>query len=180
VYPDPFVVHFLSLLPSPQGSTVLDAGCGAGRNARYLAGAGLRVTAIDRSVGMVRRARAEGVPAGIATIEHLPFVAGAFDAAVCTSVLEYLDAPTAQAAVAEVQRVLRPGGRLLVVAAAAEGSEPGYGAGRHDATVARLTERDDLTAWFDQCDTLERLHVHLEVPASPPVRAQWVLIARRR
>ncbi len=180
MYPDPFVVHFLSLFPSPQGRTVLDAGCGAGRNARYLAGAGLRVTAIDRAAGMARRARAEGVPTALALVEHLPFVAGAFDAAVCTSVLEYLDASAAQAAAAELQRVLRPGGRMLVVAAAAEGSEPGYGAGRVDASVARLTTRDELAAWFDRCDTLERLHVQLEEPASPPVRAQWVLIARRR
>ncbi len=184
MYPDPFVVHFLSFLSRPRGLRLLDAGCGAGRNARYLADEGLDVSAIDISAGQVGRARAAASRAtqSIASVTALPFRTEAFDAVVCTSVLEYLPDPAAAEAASELQRVLSPGGRLLVVAAAAEGSEPGYGPAEGDAsgTVARLTSKADLKRWFTKCHTIELLHLQLEEPASAPVRAQWALIARKQ
>jgi SAM-dependent methyltransferase len=176
------VVHFRSFLHHAQGLRALDAGCGAGRNAAYLAGEGLAVTAVDVSPAHAQQAAQHAGVAGVAAvIERLPFRDGSFDVALCTSVLEYLDSGRAAQAAAELQRVLRPGGRLLAVAAAQEGSEPGYGAETAAApgTVARLTSRRDLSGWFGGCATIELLHLQLEEPATAPVRAQWALIARR-
>jgi SAM-dependent methyltransferase len=47
-----------------------------------------------------------------ANAEHLPFTDGAFDAIVCSEVLEHIRAP--QIALAEMHRVLKPGGKLLL------------------------------------------------------------------
>lgn len=184
MYPDPFVVHFLALTPPLVGKWVLDAGSGAGRNTAYLAQHGATTMAVDVRPGALRQVqnRAPAASAALATLTALPFRGGAFGAAVCTSVLEYLTAAEAAASATELQRVLAPGGSLLVVTAAAEGSEPGYGPGPGQApgAVARLSSQGDLAQWFTGCDTLELLHVKLVEPPTPPVRAQWVLIARRR
>jgi len=184
VYPDPFVVHFLSFYPRPRGLRLLDAGCGAGRNTAYLAGHGVRVTAVDSSLRQTKACASIAPTASVAagSVTDLPFDSLRFDAAVCTSVLEYLDDAQAAAAAAELQRVLAPRGRLLMVAAAAEGSEPGYGPepGDTSGTAARLMSRADLQRWFGACETIELLHLRLEEPASAPVRAQWALIARKR
>lgn len=184
MYPDPFVVHFLSFYPRPRGLRLLDAGCGAGRNAAYLASHGVQVTALDSSLRQAQACVANAPTARVAvgSVTDLPFDNMLFDAAICTSVLEYLDGDQAAAAAAELQHVLSPRGRLLVVTAAAEGSEPGYGRGpsRAAGTVARLTSRADLQQWFGGVETIELLHLQLEEPASAPVRAQWALIARKR
>ena len=93
---------------------VLDAGCGKGRFARVLQeqNARARVTGLDISEAMLR-----GVPpcvgkvAGVLTA--LPFAAAAFDCVYATESLEHaVDTGTA---VAELCRVLKPGGRLVII-----------------------------------------------------------------
>src|SRR5688572_20177839 len=79
-----------------------------------------RVCGIDVSDSMLTLVRGRAVPAGGAPVEYrhggvdaVPYPDGSFDVAVCTQVLEYVaDIP---AALAEARRVLRPGGRLLVM-----------------------------------------------------------------
>src|SRR5690606_17091994 len=97
------------------GDPALDAGCGPGHLLAALLGRRLRVAAIDTSPAMLARAHARtGGAARLARagIEALPFADGTF-ALVCTAgVLEYL--PGDAAAVAELARVLRPGGHLLL------------------------------------------------------------------
>jgi SAM-dependent methyltransferase len=69
---------------------------------------------VDRSGDRLVRARAEGVAAPLvrADLLDLPTRTGAFDAVLCSEVLEHLD--NDRAALAELRRVLRPGGRLVV------------------------------------------------------------------
>ena len=104
------------------GSRVLDAGAGFGRHAFELARRGHRVVAVDYAAGEVdgtrdtftamvdageiRADRVAGVLRGDAT--QLPFADGAFDAVITSEVLEHIAADTA--AIAELTRVLRPGG----------------------------------------------------------------------
>jgi SAM-dependent methyltransferase len=95
---------------------VLDVGCGAGAWLPALARCNRRVVAVDpdeRSVA-VARARSEEFPnVQVMTMaaEKLELESGSFDAIACMTVLPYLAQP---AAVREMNRVLRYGGRLVV------------------------------------------------------------------
>lgn len=82
------VAFLLELLELPRGAAVLDIGCGTGRHAVELARAGLRVTGLDISGGMLREARqaaeAAGVELELVEADATTFDLGrAFDAAVC-------------------------------------------------------------------------------------------------
>lgn len=98
----------------PIGSRrILDAGCGTGRLAAALASAGARVVGLDADEGMlaVARRRVRG-PLVAGDVTRLPFRDGAFDLAVAVTVLEFVADP--DRAFAELVRVLRPGGRVVV------------------------------------------------------------------
>jgi SAM-dependent methyltransferase len=102
---------FLGLLP-PAGRLTLDVGCGEGRVARELIAAGHRVVGIDASPALVEAARAGDPPidALVADAAKLPFEDGAADLAVAFMTLQSVE--DLNGAVAEVGRVLAPGGRL--------------------------------------------------------------------
>jgi SAM-dependent methyltransferase len=99
------------------GDRVLDAGAGPGRFTLELLRLGAHVTALDISPGQLEllRARAPGVEAMVGDITDLsPFPDDAFDVTVCFGgPLSYVG-DRAETAVAELTRVTRPGGHLLV------------------------------------------------------------------
>ncbi|MFR9799039.1 class I SAM-dependent methyltransferase [Streptomyces sp. MS06] len=95
-----------------EGSYVLDAGTGTGAAALAAQRRGARVRAVDADAGMVAAARGRGVGAEIAVLPELPFPDGGFDAVVGNFVLNHVGRP--RTALAELRRVLRPGGRLAV------------------------------------------------------------------
>jgi SAM-dependent methyltransferase len=122
-------------------SAALDAGCGTGFQAAVLDGLGYRTHGIDASAALLAlaRRRLPAVAFVHGRLEALPYVDGAFDAvACCGSTLSFVAEPAA--AVNELGRVLRPGGRLLLevehkwsadlvwmAASAAAGDVLGYG-----------------------------------------------------
>ncbi len=92
----------------------LDAGCGTGFQAAVLESLGYRTHGLDLSAGLlaVARRRRASVVLARGSIETLPYEDGAFDAVTCCgSTLSFVDAPAS--ALAEISRVLRPGGLLL-------------------------------------------------------------------
>ena len=105
--------------PHVRGLDAVDLGCGTGRHTVWLAEAGARVTAVDFSSGMLKRARRKVGPAVVRFVVHdlhepLPFDDASFDVAVSGLVLEHLrDLP---AFFGEVRRVLRADGRAVVSA----------------------------------------------------------------
>ena len=113
---------FEVIAPQP-GETILDIGCGSGALDRMLARsfAGKNpITATDLNPFLLREAKslatAEGVSDAIrflpANAEALPFPDNAFDCAFSVTVLEECDADRA---LAEIRRVLRPGGRAGII-----------------------------------------------------------------
>ena len=91
---------------------VLDLGCGDGQISRLLAGRGARVVGIDPTWNQIRVAHERGGGAAYARsgAAALPFADGSFDAVVACLVFEHID--DVDAAIAEVARVLRPGGQF--------------------------------------------------------------------
>lgn len=93
---------------------VLEVGTGEGQVARAIASApGASVVGIDPVENQITVAieRGGGVEYRRAGAESLPFDDGSFDAVVCCLVFEHIDA--VDEAIAEVSRVLRPGGRFV-------------------------------------------------------------------
>jgi SAM-dependent methyltransferase len=97
----------------PADARILDAGCGSGRNMVELARYGA-VTGVELAPASVEVARRRGVGEVVAgsLSEPLPFEHASFDLAVSFDVIEHLDDD--RAALAELRRVVRPHGRLLV------------------------------------------------------------------
>ncbi|MEY9850870.1 SAM-dependent methyltransferase [Leifsonia sp. EB41] len=98
------------------GRRILDVGCGSGPVLADLRERGAIVTGVDASAGMLEQARARlGTEADLRVAdlsEPLPFDDGTFDDVVASQVLHYLKdwGP----ALAELHRILTPGGRLIV------------------------------------------------------------------
>jgi ubiquinone/menaquinone biosynthesis C-methylase UbiE len=113
--------RMLELLELRPGSRVLDVGCGTGDDVREMAkhvGAGGRIVGIDNSQAMigVARQRAEGtenpVEFRVADVMELPFGAASFDS--CRADRSLMHVPDAGQALAEMARVTKPGGRIVV------------------------------------------------------------------
>lgn len=92
----------------------LDVGCGEGRLCRMLSGFGVETVGLDPTLALLdqaRRLHSDGLYVeGVA--ERLPFEDGGFDLVV--SCLSLIDIPDFEAAIAEMARVLAPGGTLFV------------------------------------------------------------------
>jgi SAM-dependent methyltransferase len=97
-----------------QGSRFLDVGTGSGTAAVAACERGAKVTAVDAEPGMIALA-ARAAPAAdvrLAVLPDLPFGDGEFDAVVGNFVLNHVGRP--RAALAELRRVTRPGGRIAL------------------------------------------------------------------
>jgi SAM-dependent methyltransferase len=100
----------------PAGS-MLDVGCGTGALARRLASAGYEVTGVDPSEGMlqVMRERSPEIRAVQASGTELPFDSDRFDVVLSVAAFHHIAEPGAvRATLAEMARVARPGGRILI------------------------------------------------------------------
>jgi ubiquinone/menaquinone biosynthesis C-methylase UbiE len=105
------------------GEQALDVGCGTGTLALAAArrvGASGRVVGIDPGPRQIARARAKAarrhvpIEFQIAVIEELPFADQTFDVVLSTLMMHHLPAPLKRQGLAEIARVLKPGGRLVI------------------------------------------------------------------
>ncbi|MBB5960407.1 ubiquinone/menaquinone biosynthesis C-methylase UbiE [Saccharothrix tamanrassetensis] len=107
----PVVEEIVDALPV---GVALDAACGTGRHARFLAERGHRVIGVDSSPDMLARARVR-VPEGeflLGDLHRLPVSDAEVDLVVCGLALTHI--PALEPVVAEFARVLRPGGHLVI------------------------------------------------------------------
>jgi ArsR family transcriptional regulator len=108
-----------ALSDAPLG-TVLDIGTGTGRMAELFAGNAERIVALDKSLEMLRVARAKLQHLPTSSIElvqgdfsELPFAAASFDTVLLHQVLHFAQDPALP--LVEAARVTRPGGRIAIV-----------------------------------------------------------------
>ena len=107
----PAIEPLLARIPAGRA---LDAACGTGRYARYMLARGHAVTAVDLTPGMLERARGAAPEASYSAgrLEALPFKSESFDLVMCGLALTHL--PTIASAIAELARVLKRGGKMII------------------------------------------------------------------
>lgn len=141
---------------------LLDYGCGIGRFARRVLEAGVDYTGVDASAAMIEAAvRAHaGLPARFLHAPQLPLplADASHDAVLSVGVLQCLKTPDGallRAAVADLARVLEPGGELLMI-------EQASASGRHSGSVsASASEQDYLEALAPHFDVVHTRRVRL-------------------
>ncbi|OFW01610.1 MAG: hypothetical protein A3I61_06215 [Acidobacteria bacterium RIFCSPLOWO2_02_FULL_68_18] len=91
---------------------ILDCGCGTGYNLRMLLAPYGRTFGFDLTMDAIGRARAAGRPLVRAHMEHIPFASGTFDLATSFDVMQSV--PDDRRALAEIARILRPRGHVVL------------------------------------------------------------------
>ena len=154
---------------------VLDVGSGDGAAASYLAPHCHSLTCIDTNARMIeaaheRFARHANVRTQVADMHELPFRGGSFDSIVLFHTLTYAERP--QVALEECARVLRPGGRVVVLALDVHDHHDitaVYGERHHGFTaraLRKLLTRAGLTVTFSDVACREAKKPHFEVVLS--------------
>lgn len=124
-YLEPGALAFLERLSIAPGTRLLDVGCGAGQIAIPAARAGVRVTGVDIALNSVEQARIRAQAENLdirfdeGDAEMLAFEDGAFDLVV--SLIGAMFAPRPERVAAELVRVCRPAGRIVMANWTAEG-----------------------------------------------------------
>ena len=130
---------------------ILEVGCGWGELAEWVGRyTGAEVVAVDLSPHMVELACERGVAASAADVQALPFGNGEFDVAIAAWMLYHV--PDLDRALAELARVLRPGGRLVVAT----------NSRFHLLELRELVGSGPSTLKFSREDGEEHLHRHFE------------------
>jgi SAM-dependent methyltransferase len=91
---------------------VLNIGIGDGYFERRVKAEGWDTNAIDPDEKVVARLVSEGIPAKVGVAEKLPYESGSLDAVVISEVLEHLSDSQGRAAINEIHRILKTGGRI--------------------------------------------------------------------
>lgn len=133
-------VHHLPELP--EGSRVLELGCGNGKTLSAMIQRNWNVTAIDFSACAVAMSRMntgtlQKADACVADVRSLPFTPGRFDAVFAIHILSHLDKTDRTQAVAEAVRVLKTGGILYFSGFSTEDFRSGKGSIVEEGTVKR-------------------------------------------
>lgn len=145
----------LAMLAISPGDRVLDVACGPGNFTRDFAlasGKGL-VVGIDASRTMVEVAVRDNPMGNVAYLRgdarDLPFGDGSFDAVCCFAALYLIEEP--MRALAEIVRVLAPGGRLALMSSCNRGPVPARAANAvvHGLSGVRVFGRDELTSTLE-------------------------------
>ena len=114
--PEADVIAVTSGLPAQRDLPVLDLGCGVGRHALYLARLGFKVSACDASARGIEITAQQANQGGLSIdlsegrMTDLPYQAGHFSYVLAWNVIYHGDPTVVRRSIAEIRRVLRPGG----------------------------------------------------------------------
>jgi ubiquinone/menaquinone biosynthesis C-methylase UbiE len=155
------------------GDAVLDVGCGTGTLAMEVArrvGRAGRVAGVDPGIEQIARARAKAarrhvpIEFQVGVIEQLPFPDQTFDVVFSTLMMHHLPASLQRQGLAEIARVLKPGGRLVIADFKRKQERQGQAARFH----AGGSSMQDLAALVKDAGFLE---VETEEMRPPPFSA---------
>ncbi len=108
-----FLFRQLLKLTRARHPRVLNIGTGNAWMERRCMAQGFDVRALDPSAATIEKLIAEGIAGKVGSIASMPYDDGQFDAVFCSEVLEHLDDNSLGPGLAEVARVLKPGGHLI-------------------------------------------------------------------
>ena len=159
-YLEPGALEFLARLAVTPGTRMLDVGCGAGQIAIPAARAGAQVTGVDIATNLIEQAQVRAAAAGVKArfdegdAEMLPYADASFDLVV--SLIGAMFAPRPERVAAELLRVCRPGGRIVM----ANWTPAGF-VGQMFKTIGRHVPPPALMPspllWGDEATVRERL-----------------------
>ncbi len=141
-------VEAIAGLIDVRGLRLLDIGCGPGRTARELAGAGARVLGLEPDPAQAGENRksppVEGVELAEARAERLPVADATFDGALFFRSLHHVPIAAMERAIGEAKRAVKPGGFVAFVEPGMEGSHFAMMRPFHDETVVRNAAQEAL------------------------------------
>ena len=192
------VHEFAGILHDHDCRSVYDLGCGVGRHTVFLAQLGFAVSASDISESAIThtrsRLREAGVEAQLQRLEmhEWPFADAAFDAVVAYNVIYHAERTQIEAILAQIRRVLRPRGLLLVTFKSTLDSQCGEGvelapfswapsAGIEQGVPHYYVDADEARRLLTDFELLS-LELKQEFPLhgdDQRHRAHWVIRARR-
>ena len=114
---------FLRRLQDESRTALLEVGAGTGQDSVFFAAHGLTVMATDLSAQMVARCQAKGLDARIMDVSNLEFADGVFDAVYAMNCLLHVPNADLPGVLAEISRVLRPGGLFFLGVYGGTGTE---------------------------------------------------------
>jgi demethylmenaquinone methyltransferase/2-methoxy-6-polyprenyl-1,4-benzoquinol methylase len=151
-------------LAGAPGRRLVDIGGGTGNYARALRDEGWDPVVVDREPAMLARAAGKGLETVQGDAQRLPLPDESFDAAMLVSMLHHVEDPAA--ALAEAQRVLRPGGRLALMVFTREDTEASWLSDYFPSTRAWMLEthstRAELLALLPGARQIEVVYRDLE------------------
>lgn len=164
-------------LPAPP-ARVLDFGCGSGDFSAVLLARGCSVAGVDVSERMLEQAAARtglSRAGDLSRIDpadpRLPYPAAAFTLCIASSVLEYV--PDAAATLAEIARVLAPGGRLVATV-----PDPAHPVRVREARLAAAVRLPFVAGLLKKTRVAERA-AYLEISKNRFALADWIALAAR-
>ncbi len=163
-HPDPWIAGSVGELRRRGVRDVLDLGCGVGRHTIFLAAEGFSCSGIDLSPAAISYATEVAEKAGVTVgfsvgaVTDLPYPAACFDFVFAFNVVYHTDEPGLRQALAEVKRVLRPGGIYQCTMLSKRNREYGRGVEVSPNTFCQPTAVDD------------KVHPHLYTDAADLVR----------
>jgi len=199
-YPFDSVVAFVYTNAPSRDARILEVGCGAGNNCWFAAREGFQISGLDISPSAIAFARSrladDGLDADlrVGDVTDLPFPDASFDLAIDRYAIAYVGFSSALRAVAEVRRVLSPGGRFLFIAPSDSNRALGDGEDGPDGLTLDITtgplagtrqihffsrgELDELFGAGWDVRSLERIDIR-EDRAGRLVDSQWRVVAAR-
>ena len=191
VTPSREVVEILPTLQQRAVKRALDLGCGVGRHVLLLARQGLDVYGMDASAGGVRHTRHAVLEASlraglsVAMMTDLPYADNSFDYVLAFNVIYHGDPPVVRQAIAEIHRVLRPGGLYQGTMLSKRNSN--YGLGDQVAFDTFVNEHGDKAHPHFYCSAWELVALFrgfellslTDRPQESPGSWHWHLTAER-
>jgi SAM-dependent methyltransferase len=166
--PDPWVLATLPVLHARGVRSTLDLGCGLGRHTLLFARDGFDSHGIDRSLAGAAAAREGGLAVSVGDMAALPYRSASFDFVLAFNVNYHTDERGLGRVLAEVRRVLRPGGLYQATMLSKRHREYGRGVEVSPNTFCQPDAPDDKVhphLYTDAADLI-RLHAGFDLVAA--------------